>query len=131
MAKQERSPLLLIAPVELAYLGRTAFEIPVAAKQPKARFVGPRDDDVRRDPVFAVADDDVAVVLAAHRPDRAVDDLLDLDDARLALRLIDDRHLPRAEKAAGQDFEQPRRAAGAACHDPGERLGRLHTGLVV
>ena len=40
-------------------------EIPVAAEQPQARLVGARDDDVGRDPVFAVADDDVALVLAA------------------------------------------------------------------
>src|SRR5689334_13293249 len=79
---------LLIAPIELTDFGRTALEIPVAAEQAKPRLVGARHQDIRRDPVLAVADDDRAFVLAAHRRDRAVDDLLDLDDPGVALRLI-------------------------------------------
>src|SRR5436305_13834152 len=90
---RKRLPPLLIVPVELADFRRLSFEIPVAAEQPEARLVGARHDDVRRDPVFAVADDDVALVLAAERRNGAIDDFLDLDDARLALRLVDDRHL--------------------------------------
>src|SRR5688572_8255541 len=85
--------LLLIAPVELADFRRTPLEVPIAAEQPEPRLVGAGDDDVRRNPVFAVADHDVALVAAPHRRDGAVDDLLDLDDARLTLDLVGDRHL--------------------------------------
>ena len=53
-------------------------------------------------------DDVLALLLAAHRRDRAVDDLLDADDARLALRLVDDRHLVHAEELADQDRQQMR-----------------------
>ena len=83
--RETRALLFLIAPVELADFRRAALEIPVAAEQAEPRLVGARHDDVRRNPVLAVADDDVALVLAAHRRDRAVDDLLDLDDAGLAI----------------------------------------------
>src|SRR5438105_3243252 len=104
---------LPVAPIEPADFRRAALEIPVAAEQPETRPVGARNDDVGGDPVFAVADDDVALVLAAHRRDGAVDDLLDLDDAGVALQFVADRDLAHAEERSREDFQQAGRAAGA------------------
>src|SRR5665213_3535305 len=92
---------LMVAPIEPDNLSRTAGEIPVSTVAAEARFVGARDDDVRPDPVFAVADHHVLpLVLAAHRRDGAVDIVLDMHDASVALRLVADMCLPHAEKLA-------------------------------
>src|SRR5262249_28065347 len=127
-----RSWPLLIAPVELDDLGRTSGQIPVAAEATKARLVGARYDDVRADPVFAVADDDVlAFLLAAHRRDGAAAIFFQADDARLALRLVADRNLVHAEELPDQDRQQMRCAADAAGEDARQALDRLDRRLVV
>src|SRR6185437_6073736 len=101
---------LLVAPIELDDLGRPAGQIPVAAEAAEARLVGARDDDVRADPVFAVTDHNIALLFAAYRRDGAIDIFFDVHDARLALRLVTDRHLADAEELPDQNRQQMRGA---------------------
>src|SRR6185437_2654509 len=96
--RRKREKLLLVAPVDLDDLGRPAGQIPVTAEAAEARLVGTRNDDVGTDPIFAIADHDVALFLATNRRYGAVDIFFDAHDARLALRLVTDRHLPHAQK---------------------------------
>src|SRR5882757_713741 len=97
---------LFIAPIEPDDFGRTAGQIPVAAEATETRLVGARHDDVGPDPIFAVADHDIALALAAYRRDGAVDIFLDPHDAGFALRLIRNWHLPHAKELSDQNRQQ-------------------------
>src|SRR5262249_7597372 len=88
-----------IAPVQLADLRRAPPEMPVAAEGAHARLVGAAHRDVGRHPVLAVADHHrLTLVLPGDRRDRAVDDLLDGEDAGRALDPVLDRRLLHAEE---------------------------------
>src|SRR6185295_4357062 len=120
------------APVEPHDLGRAAFEIPVAAEGAHARGLGARHRDVLADPVPAVADDDVlAFHLAGDRFDHALDDFWDLEDARIALDLVDDLLGADAKKTADENLQQAGRAPGLAAEDAGQRLDGIDRGALV
>ena len=119
-------------PVDRADFARSACQIPVAAIAAEARLFGARHDDVRRNPVFAVADHDVlAGLFAAHRRDDAFRVVLDLDLPGLAFGLVADRYLPNTEKLPDQNRQKVRRAAHASGEDPCQRLHGLRRRLVV
>src|SRR5215212_1550009 len=122
----------IAAPVEPDQFGRAAGEIPVAAEGAHARGFGARDRHILPDPVARIADDDVlARLLAFDWFHHAFDDLRNLEDVRAVLDLVNDRFGAHAEKAADEDFQQPRRAAGLSAEDAGQRLHGVDRGLVV
>src|ERR1043166_3949102 len=126
------APAASTAPVEPDQFGRAAGEIPIATECARARGLGACDGDVLADPVAAVADDDVPVlVLTGDRLHHAFDDLRNLEDAGIALDLVDDLLGAHAEEAADEDFQQTGRAAGLAGEDAGERLDRIDRGALV
>src|SRR5262245_3526652 len=123
---------LAIAPVELDDLSGSPCQVPIAAEATKPRLLGPRHDDIRTDPVFAVSDRYVlARFLAADRGDRSIHIFLDAYNAGLALRLVGDGHLTHAQKLPDQDRQRMRGAADATGEDPRQSLDRKSGGFFI
>src|ERR1700758_2867176 len=95
--------LRLIAPIELADFSRAPSKIPVAPESAYPRLVRPRDNDITRDPVLAVANDHrLILVLALDRGHRAFDELVDAEHPRVSVDIVGDARLAHAEKVADQ-----------------------------